>query len=146
MSSVWPLALVGAGFIAVGIGGLYRNRGSARWPAVAGTVVDVEIEKRSPELGSSAGAFRYFTILHYTYLVGGRLYRGKRDLGGAGVTSRANAVDMGRRYKPGQRIDVFADEHGPQRHTLFPAEHRWFWVTIVWGLCWLGFALKVALE
>jgi hypothetical protein len=138
--------VVGAAITAIGLLGLYRNKGSSQWPAVAGTVVDVEIETRHPDLDSSAGTFRYFAILHYQYAIGGRPYRGTRNLGGIGLTSRADAVELGRRYTPGQRIEVFVDQRNPQRHTLFPAEHRLSWLLVAVGLAWLGLALKLTLE
>jgi hypothetical protein len=143
-SSLFP-GLVGIAIMAIGIRGLYLGRGSAHWPAVRGTVAEVEIEALRHGLDSNSRTVHYLPVLHYKYVVNGRLYRGKRSLGSA-VTIRSNAVDLGRNYIPGHPIDVFVDEGDPQRHTLVPGQHRLFWGVIAFGLVFVGLALKLALE
>lgn len=143
-SSLLP-GLVGIAITALGIRGLYLGRGSAKWPAVQGMVVEVEIASVMGDVDSDPRTAFYLPVLHYKYVVDGRLYRGKRNLAGK-VTIRSNAVDLGRGYLPGDPIDVFANQRDPQRHTLFRGRHRLFWGMIAFGLVFVGLALKLALE
>jgi hypothetical protein len=140
-----PLALIGIAIAAVGAYFLYRNRGKAHWPPVPATVVEVTIEQRAPDLNSRRDTVHYHTVLHYKYVTDGRLYRGRRHLGGP-VTSRANAVDLGRGYASGQPIQVFVDERNPERSTLYPGEHRMQWFVIAFGLGLLVLALRPSFQ
>ncbi|QNA87627.1 DUF3592 domain-containing protein [Massilia sp. Dwa41.01b] len=133
MAGEWVPVLVGVAIAAVGAAGLYRYRGSASWPQVAGTVVEVAVVKTRGDIGSSQNAVFYYPVLHYRYVVDGKVYRGKSSLG-SGVSSRANAAESGSGYSSGQRLPVAFNPRNPHRSTIRPGAHRWLWLVVIFGL------------
>jgi hypothetical protein len=136
-------ALVGTLVTSVGIVLLLKSRATRHWRKVTGTVVEIAIETSRGQPGSNINTVFYRPQLHYKYVFNGVVRRGSQILAGR-VTSRSNAVELGRQYAAGQAIDVFVDEKHPHKHTLHRGiEHQYWWLVAI-GAFWLGAAFLIS--
>jgi len=145
VASEWVPVLVGSAITAVGAAGLYRYRGSGSWPRVTGTVVEVAIVKTRGDIGSSQNTVFYYPVLHYKYVIDGKVYRGKTNLS-SNVSSPANAAELGKGYVPGQPLAVFANPRNPHQSTLRPGAHRLLWLVVLFGLGFIALPFWLALH
>lgn len=133
MGGEWVFALAGTAIAAGGVFGLARYRGSANWPQVPGTVVEVAIEESRGGTDSGSNTIHYHPVLHYKYVIGGKVYRDRSSLGPSG-TVRPDPAEFGRKYHPGRPLAVYADPLNPERNTLRPGAHRLLWLLVLFGL------------
>lgn len=104
----------GVGLTLIGVFGVFRMIGFARWRRIKGEILGSWIEE---DLGPDGRI--YYGRVEYTYIVGNRLYTSRRiKLVGNTSTSHSDAQEIRRRYPKGKIVDVYYNPNNPAQATL----------------------------
>jgi hypothetical protein len=107
-------ALLGGGFLFLGMRSLSAARASRLWPSTPGKVTSSQLM-----IGGSRSSRWYKAQVAYTFAVNGQSYTGEKVFfGDSRFRSRGKPESVVDRYREGAEVEVFYDPQQPQQAVL----------------------------
>ncbi len=123
---------------------LMRGVASREWKPIEATVIKAQVTRDFADEDSEPS---FSPTIHYSYVVGGRIFRGKTySFKWVGNSNYGHATNLLRGISEGKKIRVYFNPRNPKQSVVIPGVHSENYYAVVFVLSFLLLAVWKIIE